>query len=80
MRTLLIVFLGLIAVSPAIAETPGHPASVDRPLPSDKVLTPKGTANPCAAYGPGFVKIEGSGSCVKVGGTLDVGVAASSRR
>jgi hypothetical protein len=36
--------------------------------------------NSCAAYGPGFVKVEGSGSCVKIGGTLDIGVAASSRR
>ena len=77
MRTLFIVFFGLFTVSPALAE---NPASVDRPVPSGKVLTPKGAANPCAAYGPGFVKIEGTSSCVKIGGTLDVGVAVSGRR
>ena len=79
---LFIVFLGLIAVSPAVAETAGHPASFDRSPPSGKLPAPKSTtgANPCAAFGPGFVKVEGTGSCVKVGGNLDVGVAASGRR
>jgi hypothetical protein len=29
-------------------------------------------ANPCAAYGAGFVKVEGSGTCVKIGGSVGV--------
>ena len=28
--------------------------------------------NPCAAYGAGFVKVEGSSTCVKIGGTVSV--------
>ena len=30
------------------------------------------TTNPCAIYGPGFKKLEGSDTCVKVGGSIDV--------
>jgi hypothetical protein len=32
-------------------------------------------SNPCAIYGAGFVRIEGSSTCVKIGGhvTIDVG-------
>ncbi len=29
-------------------------------------------ANPCAAYGAGFVKVEGSGTCVKIGSSVAV--------
>jgi hypothetical protein len=81
MRALLIIAIGFLAISSAVAETVRLPAS-DRSPQTGKVLPLKGTAgaNACAAYGPGFVKVEGSGSCVKIGGTLDVGVAASSRR
>ena len=70
-----------IAVAPAAAQTPGHSTSDQLP-PAGKVLPLKGTvgANACAAYGPGFVKIEGTGSCVKIGGALDAGVAKSTRR
>jgi hypothetical protein len=34
----------------------------------------KTAANPCAAYGAGFVRIEGSSTCIKIGGSIDVGV------
>jgi hypothetical protein len=30
------------------------------------------TTNPCAKYGAGFKKLEGSDTCVKVGGSIDV--------
>ncbi len=81
MRALLVIATGFLAISPAAAETARLPTS-DRSPQTSKVLPLKGAtgANACAAYGPGFVKVEGSGSCVKIGGTLDIGVAASSRR
>ncbi len=28
--------------------------------------------SPCPAYGAGFVKVEGSGTCVKIGGVVRV--------
>jgi hypothetical protein len=36
-------------------------------------------ANPCAAYGPGFVRMEGSDTCVKLGGGIGIGAGGSSR-
>jgi hypothetical protein len=30
----------------------------------------------CPEFGPGFVRVEGSSSCVRVGGSIDVGVGA----
>jgi hypothetical protein len=45
----------------------------------DKVLPMKGTAtvNSCAAYGPGFVKVEGTDTCVQIGGSIGIGVGGS---
>ncbi|MGV7216805.1 hypothetical protein [Bradyrhizobium sp. UFLA05-112] len=81
MRALSIIAIGCLAISSASAETARLPTS-ERSPPTGKVLPLKGTgnANACAAYGPGFVKVEATGSCVKIGGALDVGVGASIRR
>jgi hypothetical protein len=37
-------------------------------------------SNPCASFGPGFVKVEGSDTCVKLGGGISVGAGMSSGR
>ncbi|MCP3469972.1 hypothetical protein NLM33_06470 [Bradyrhizobium sp. CCGUVB1N3] len=81
MRALSIIAIGCLAISSARAETARLPTS-DRSPQAGKVLPLRGTgsANACAAYGPGFVRVESTGSCVKIGGALDVGVGASSRR
>jgi hypothetical protein len=34
-------------------------------------------ANSCAEYGPGFVKVEGSSTCMKIGGSISVGVGGA---
>ena len=80
MRTAFVILIGLIAISPACAETPQRPHG--ERLPTGKALPSKRTAgaNACAAYGAGFVRIEGTATCIKVGGWIDVGVATSSRR
>jgi hypothetical protein len=80
MRAVSIVLGGLLTVAPAAAQTPARQPAGQ--MPAGKTLPLKGSAaaNSCAAYGPGFVRVEGTGSCVKIGGALDVGVAASSRR
>jgi hypothetical protein len=52
-------------------DKPGKPAKT---LP----LRPaKAAANPCAEYGAGFVRIEGSSTCIKIGGSFGVGVGGS---
>lgn len=82
MRAALILLIGFFAVTPAQAETPSRTAPVASPSSTTKVLPLKSTtgANPCSAYGAGFVRVEGTGSCVKIGGSVGVGVGASTRR
>mgnify|MGYP000865723958 CR=1 FL=1 len=35
---------------------------------------PKPRSTTCAEFGPGFVKLEGSETCVKIGGGIGIGV------
>jgi hypothetical protein len=69
----------MLLASGAPAEQPGSIQKPDRTTPSAKVLPvkPATSANSCAAYGAGFVKLEGSETCVKVGGAVSVGVGTS---
>jgi hypothetical protein len=77
MRHRFLIALALMALSAAPAsaqqfreQRQGKPATS---LP----LRPKAAANPCAEYGPGFIRIEGSSSCVKIGGNVSVGAGVS---
>ncbi|MBR0828462.1 hypothetical protein JQ596_23270 [Bradyrhizobium manausense] len=81
MRAPLVILIGLFAIASAHAETLPRTAPVASPS-TTKILPLKGTSgsNPCSAYGPGFVRVESTGSCVKVGGSIDVGVGTSIRR
>ena len=74
-----IAALVLLPAFAALAEQPGTRKS-NRAATSGKVLPLKGAAsgNPCAAYGAGFVKVEGSDTCVKIGGAVGIGAGASS--
>jgi hypothetical protein len=86
MRNILlaIALVALLPASVAVAEQAAGQKSdkrADKPLAS-KQLPIKGTANSnsCAAYGPGFVKIEGTETCMKVGGAVSIGGGVSSGR
>ena len=78
MRNILLVcVVTALAVSTAVADplAPQKPARTtipaaipDKPLPVKR----SGDADSCAAYGPGFVKVAGSDTCVKVGGAVSV--------
>jgi hypothetical protein len=52
---------------PAKATSPGKSLPLKRPS----------SANACAEYGAGFVMVEGSSTCVKLGGTLSIGAGVS---
>ncbi|MGY4479038.1 hypothetical protein [Bradyrhizobium sp. USDA 3364] len=52
------------------------PPDAGKTLPSKSATR----SNPCASYGPGFVKVEGSDTCVKLGGGISVGAGMSSGR
>ena len=72
MTTLLLTGMAALA-----AEQPERQKS-DRAA-SGKLLPLKRSTpdNSCAAYGAGFVKVEGTETCVKVGGAVGIGVGTS---
>ena len=77
MRNILLVFVVIaFPVSTAVAASnPLAPQKPSRAATSDKPLPLKRSGeNSCAAYGPGFAKVNGSDSCVKVGGDMSVSV------
>jgi hypothetical protein len=78
MRNILFtLFIAILPVSSAVAETKGSPKPPKHPteyLP--RKAAPAG--NSCAAYGPGFVKIEGTETCMKIGGAIGIGAGVSS--
>ena len=61
------------------AEQTGHPKS-DKAASSGKLLPLKRatSGNSCAAYGAGFVKVEGTETCMKIGGAVSIGAGTSS--
>jgi len=80
MRSIILAVVS--AVFPALAsasEQARHPTS-GVPVNSGKLLPIKGarSANSCAAYGAGFVKVEGSNTCIRIGGAISIGAGASS--
>jgi Porin subfamily len=50
------------------------PICVAAELPKKQTAPPSREVktSPCPAYGAGFVKVEGSGTCVKIGGVVRV--------
>jgi hypothetical protein len=73
MRKLFLIIVAVLCASPALAEST-RPLKLDTPT-SDKAAPLKGKAssNSCAAYGAGFVKLEGTDTCVQIGGYVSVG-------
>jgi hypothetical protein len=77
-KSLLVITALMLPAFGALAQQSGLHQS-DRAATSGKTLPLKGvsSASSCAAYGPGFVKVEGTGTCVQVGGSVSVGVGTS---
>jgi hypothetical protein len=63
----------------AVAEQPPRHKSGNAAL-SGKSLPVKrtGSADACAEYGAGFIRIEGTNTCMKIGGAIGVGGGISS--
>ena len=78
MRNILLAIA--IAMLPAAAAEPFSSRKPDKPAASGRLLPLKGAGagNSCAAYGPGFIKVDGTDSCVKIGGAVGVGAGSSS--
>jgi hypothetical protein len=76
MRNILILIVSVVLFAcPVRAEQPTAGKLIIPSTPG-KQLPLKGAgssaANSCAAYGAGFIKVEGTDSCVKIGGTVRV--------
>lgn len=80
MRNILcVITITLLPVALGLAESAGA-QNPDRRANSGKLLPVKreGGSHGCAAYGPGFAKVEGTETCVKIGGAVSIGVGSSS--
>jgi hypothetical protein len=77
--TLLLIVVALLPASMALAEQSSRQKSA-KPTTSSRLLATKGasTGSTCAAFGPGFAKVDGTETCVKIGGAVSVGVGSSS--
>ncbi|MGH6714905.1 MAG: hypothetical protein ACREDC_01820 [Bradyrhizobium sp.] len=73
-----VVVATLLLASPLAAGTLRLPDAA-KPESSVKTFPLKGaaSANGCAAYGPGFVKVEGTNTCMHVGGSISVDAGTS---
>ena len=76
-NTLLAIAVAVLPASIALAE-PSSNHKPDKVAPG-RLLPLKGAAgnNSCAAYGPGFVKVDGTGTCVKIGGAVGIGAGTA---
>jgi hypothetical protein len=77
MRTIVpVIIVAVLSASAALAQQ-SRDSKPDKPAKSLPLRPAKAAANPCAEYGAGFVRIEGSSTCIKIGGSIGVGVGAS---
>ena len=78
-RARLVLMSALLSAEAAFAQT-RLPADTSKQIESPVTGASKAPArNPCSAYGPGFVRVEGSDTCVKIGGGIGVGVSSGAR-
>jgi hypothetical protein len=83
MRNILVAILvAMLPASGALAQQSSilKPEKPEKLAPSSEKLLPlkgAGTARSCAEYGPGFVQLAGSSTCVKIGGAVSIDVGSS---
>ncbi len=78
MRSILVLVMVALLPAPMALAQSGFPKT-DPPVTPGKLLPVKEprVGNSCAAYGPDYVKVEGTGMCVQIGGSVSVGVRGS---
>jgi hypothetical protein len=79
MRNILLAIALAALPAASVLADPGH-QKPDKHNSDGKLLPLKGAdkGNSCAALGPGFVKVEGSDTCVRIGGGISIGAGSSS--
>jgi hypothetical protein len=76
-RILVPIIAALLPASTALAQSGNSKAGPT--ITPGKLLPVKEprAANSCAAYGPDYIKVEGTGMCVQISGSVSVGVGGS---
>ena len=77
MPKFLLVMIALALPSVAAAAEQLRLQKTGKVTASDKPLPLKRSSHACAEYGAGFVKIEGTSTCMKIGGAVSVGAGVS---
>jgi hypothetical protein len=71
-KTLILIFALLPAI--ALAEDSARPKSGKAPVSAKPLPLKRVTqAGACTEFGAGFVKLEGSDTCIKIGGAIGIG-------
>lgn len=79
MRNILVTFVIAVLTASSAQAEPFSIQKRDASPASGRLPTKRaGASNPCSAFGPGFVKVEGTETCVKIGGAVSVGAGGSS--
>jgi hypothetical protein len=74
MRTPLLILISLLttsAAAEALRLPPAERTQAGTTVPL-KGAAGKARAGSCATYGPRFVMVEGTGTCVKIGGSISI--------
>lgn len=70
MRKLL---LALILTATPLQAMAAEPRKAKKPSSIDVARPKPPNSNPCAEYGAGFIRVEGSSTCIRIGGSIGVG-------
>jgi hypothetical protein len=78
-NTLLAIVVAVLPASIALAE-PSSSRKPDKPVVSGRLPPLKGAAgsHSCAAYGPRFVGVNGTDTCMQIGGAVSIGAGSAS--
>jgi hypothetical protein len=67
------LILALILTALPLQVIAAEPRKTKKPSSTDVARTKLPKSNPCAEYGAGFVRVEGSSTCIRIGGSIGVG-------
>jgi hypothetical protein len=76
-KSILVIAAVMLPAASALAEPPDHQKSSRTATSGQQLPLKRATSsNPCAAFGAGFVMVEGTSTCVKIGGVVSTGASA----
>ena len=78
-KVLLVIAVTALLPAPSAAVEQPRAQKSDKSISTGRQLPLKGarTDQSCAVYGAGFVRVDGTQTCVKIGGAVSIGVGGS---